>query len=66
MAAGAALIFLRSKLFHVTCVAHLLYKCALKVKSHFEDVDLLIAEVKSATVNNKTRQAKFATLGCSS
>ena len=38
----------------------------MKVKSYFEDVDRLIAKVKSATVTNKTRQAKFATLGCSS
>jgi len=33
----------------------------MKVKSHFEDVDQLIAEVKLVTVKNKTRQAKFAT-----
>ena len=34
-------------------MAHLLYNCALKVKSHFEDVDQLIAQVESATVENK-------------
>ena len=55
---------LYSKLFHVTCVAHLLHNCAMKVKSHFEDVDQLIAKVKSTTVKNKTRQAKFAAIGC--
>ena len=33
----------------------------VKVKSPFEDVDQLIAKVKSITVKNKTRQAKFAT-----
>ena len=36
----------------------------MKVKSHFEDVNQLMAKVKSATVKNKTRQAKFATIGC--
>ena len=37
----------------------------MNVKSHFEDVDQLIAEVKLATVKNKIRQAKFATIECS-
>ena len=37
----------------------------MKVKSHFEDVDELIAKVKSATVKNKTRQVKFPTIACS-
>jgi len=44
------------KLFHVTCVAHLLHNCAMKAKSHFHDVDQLIASIKAATVKNK-RQA---------
>ena len=35
----------------------------MKVKYYSEDVDQLIAKVKSATVKNKTRQAKFATIG---
>ena len=42
IAAGITLKFLYPKLFHVTCVAHLLHNCAMKVKSHFEDVDQLI------------------------
>ena len=46
------------------CVAHSLHNCAMKVKSHFEDVDQVIAIAKSATVKNKTRQEKFATIGC--
>ena len=52
-------------LFHVTCVAHLLYNSAMKV-SRFEDTDQLIARYKLATVENKIRQAKFATIGCPS
>ena len=38
IAAGIILKSLYPKLFHVTCVAHLLYNCAMKIKSHFEDV----------------------------
>ena len=52
-----------SRAVHVTCVAHLLHNCAMKVKSHFEDVDQSIAKVKSTTLKSKTRQAKFATIG---
>ena len=51
------------KLFHVTCVAHLLHNCAMKIKSHFEDVDQLIAKVKALTIKNKTKQAKFSAIG---
>ena len=31
----------------------------MKIKSHSEDVDQLIAKVKAVTIKNKTRQAKF-------
>ena len=40
-------------LFHVTCVAHLLHNCAVNFKSHFVDIDQLIAKVISATVKTK-------------
>ena len=64
MDAGAILKSLYPKLFHVACVAHLLHNCAMKVESHFEDVDQLIAKIKSATVKHKNRQAKFAIIDC--
>ena len=64
MKAGAVLKSLYPKLFHVTCVAHLLHDCAMKARPHFEDVDQLIAKVKLVTVKNKTKQAKLATIGC--
>ena len=51
IAAGLTLKSLYPKLFHVTCLAHLLHNCAMKIKSHFEDVDQLIAEVKAVTRN---------------
>ena len=36
----------------------------MKVKSHVEGVDQPSAKVTLATVKNKTKQAKFATIGC--
>ena len=53
IAAGIALKSLYPKLFHVTCESHLLHKCAMKIKSHFEDVDQLIAKIKA--VANKIK-----------
>ena len=64
IAAGAILKFPYPKLFYMTCTAHSLHNCAMKVKCHFEDVDHLIAKVKLATVKNKIRRAKFVTIGC--
>ena len=61
--AGITLKSLYPKLFHVTCLTHLLHNCAMKIKSHFEDVDQLIAKVKAVTIKNKTRQAKFFVIG---
>ena len=48
----------------MTCAAHLLHKCAIKMKSYFDGVDQLITKVKSATLENKIRRAKFFTIGC--
>ena len=61
IAAGITLKSLCPKLFHVTCVAHLLHNCAMKIKSHFENVDQLIA--KAVTTENKTKQTKFSAIG---
>ena len=63
IAAGITLKFLYPKLLHMTCIAHLLHNCAMKIKSHFEDVDQLITKVKAVTIKNKTRQAKFSAIG---
>ena len=43
-----------------TFIAQLCYK----IKSHFEDVDQLIAKVKAVIIKNKTRQVKFSAIGC--
>ena len=63
MIAGITLESLYLKLFHEWGVAHLLHNYAMKIKSHFEDVDQLIAKVKVVTIKNKTRQAKFPAIG---
>ena len=60
--ADITLKYLYPKLFHLSCVAHLLHNCAMKIKSDFEDVDQLIAKVKAVTIKNKTRQAKFSVI----
>ena len=66
IAAGITLKSLYPKLFHITCVAHLLHNCAMKIKSHFKDVDQLIAKVKSVRTKKTTRQAKISAIGYSS
>ena len=35
----------------------------MKIKFYFEDVDQLIGKVKTVTVKNKSRQAKFSAIG---
>ena len=53
IATGITLKSLYSMLLHMTCVAHLLHSCAMKIKSHFEDVDQLIAKFKAVTIKIK-------------
>ena len=48
------LLFL--KLVHVTCIAHLMHNCAIKVKAQFHNIDQVIAKVKGAHVECKTIQ----------
>ena len=63
IAASITLKSLYPNLFYVTCGPHLLHNCAMKIKSHFEDVDQLIAKVKAVTIKNINGQAKFSTIG---
>ena len=63
VSAGNDLKLLYSKLFTVICIAHLLHNCALRVKCHFKNVDLLIASVKAATIENRHRQSLFNEIG---
>ena len=59
----ATLKVLYPRLFHVTCLAHMLHDCAEKVRGAFADVDNLVVRVKAATIKNKSRQAQFKHIG---
>jgi hypothetical protein len=64
ISAGNTLHRLYPNLFHVTCLAHLIHNCAMKVKCHYSQVDQLISRIKNATIKNKTRSRDFAAIGC--
>ena len=48
---------------HVTCVAHLLHNCAMRVRAHFRNIDKIIATIKAATIKNKDRKKDFHDAG---
>ena len=48
---------------HVTCVAHLLHNCAMRVRAHFKNIDEIIATIKAATIKNKDRKKDFHDAG---
>ena len=50
-------------LMHVTCVAHLLHNCAMRVRTHFKNIDEVIATIKAATIKNKDRKKDFHDAG---
>ena len=62
-AAGKLLQQLYPRLFHITCMAHLLHNCAEKVRACFNVVDDLIASVKAATVRSEDRKELFVAIG---
>ena len=61
--AGNVLKEIYPNLLQVTCLAHLMYNCVLKIKSFYMEVDDLIAAVKASVVKNKTRAADFDVCG---
>lgn len=46
--------------FHITCLAHLIHNCAMKVKAHYETVDRCISTVKAITVKNRNISSIFS------
>ena len=50
-------------LMHVTCVAHLLHNCAMRVRAHSKNIDEVIATIKAATIKNKDRKKDFHDAG---
>ena len=63
VATGKTLRELFPNLHHVTCIAHLFYNCAEKVRAHFPSVDSLISSVKVVTVKNASRRFDFHDIG---
>ena len=61
--AGKTLQELYPSLMHVTCVAHLLHNCAMRVRAHFKNIDEVIATIKAATIKNKDRKKDFHNAG---
>ena len=57
--AGKALKKLCPSLMHVTCVAHLLHNCAMRVRAHFKNIDEIITTIKAPTIKNKDRKQDF-------
>ena len=61
--AGKTLKELYPSLMHVTCVAHLLHNCAMRVRAHFKNIDEIIATIKAPTIQNKDRKKDFHDAG---
>ena len=59
--AGKTLKELYPFLMHVTCVAHLLHNCAMRVRAHFKNIDEVT--IKAATIKNKDRKKDFHDAG---
>ena len=62
--AGKTLKKLYLFLMHVTCVAHLLHNCAMRVRAYFKNIDKVVAMIKTATIKNKDRKNDFMKLVC--
>ena len=61
--AGKTFKELYPSLMHVTCVAHLLHNCAMRVRAHFKNIDEIIPTIKAATIKNKHRKKDFHDAG---
>ena len=61
--AGKTLKEFYPSLMHVTCVAHLLHNCAMRVRVHFKNIDEVIATIKAATIKDTDRKKDFHDAG---
>ena len=64
--AGKALKDLYPSLMHVTCIAHQLHNCAMRVRKYFKHIDDVVATIKAATIKSKDRKKGFRRAGLSS
>ena len=62
--AGKKLKELYPTLMHVTCIAHLLHNCAMRVRAYLKNIDDVVATIKAATIKNKDRKMIFVKLVC--
>ena len=60
---GENLKLIYPNLRHTTCLAHLLHNVSEQVRATFEDINFLIASVKAAVVNNRSRRNEFVDAG---
>lgn len=49
--------------FHITCLAHLIHNCCMKLKANYTHVDNCIARIKAITIKNKCNAAHFKNIG---
>lgn len=49
--------------FHVTCLAHLVHNCAMRIKAFYTAVDHCISSVKAITVKNRRISSLFSIIG---
>ena len=61
--AGKTLKEFYPSLMHVTCFAHLLHNCAMRVRAHFKNIDEIITTIKAATIKNKDLKKDFHDAG---
>lgn len=54
---------LHKNFFHVTCLAHLLHNCCMRIKTYYENIDKCISSIKAITIKNKTNSNKFNSIG---
>ena len=61
--AGKTLQELYSTLMQLTCIAHLLHNCAMRVRAFFKNIDDVVTTMKAATIKNKDRKNDFCEAG---
>ncbi len=52
-----------AKLFHITCVVHLMHNCATRVKEYYDGVDALISSIKHLNLKNRDMRMRFDEIG---